>query len=104
MTFHLQHLCSIACCWRQLSHALLHHGLLFRCLLLCAQELGGLGRKVRAVRAAGRSWGGSVGESPEMLVTGKARLPYLGASFMEINAQLLCKSFVTQGKAINLRA
>lgn len=69
----------------------------------CApRSLGELGRKTRAVRAAGRSWGGSVGESPEMLMTGKARLPYLGASFMEIHARLLCKSFATQGKAINL--
>lgn len=49
-----------------------------------------------------RQLAGAAGESPEMSVTGKVRLLYLGESFMETHACLLCKSSATQGKVINL--
>ena len=103
MTFLLQHLCSVGRCQRQLSRVPLHRGLLFRRLLPCARELGGAGQEGWGSAGSWQElWGGSAGESPEMSVTGEARLPYLGASFMEVHPSLLCKSSATQGKAINL--
>lgn len=70
------HLCSATCCQRQLI-ALSFSTMVSSSDICCHESkpprvLGGLGNRVGASWAAGRSSGGSAGESPEISVAGDA--------------------------------